>query len=828
MDIRKLLLVTFCILLLAAPASAAQEMVTNGDFSQDGYGWTESISSGNSGSASISYSSQDLTTQDLAVYFTAVSGRDYVYASLSQSVDLTYVNTLTFKLIDIDFEQYSNWGGFVVKIGNTEVWERDVNNLPTSWDTYSVDVSGYSGTQTITFLLYLDSNGNSHSFKVGLTDVSAISTASIPEYISSSLNTNTVSTSTEVTATVSVTGGNPSTTFYINWGDGTTSNALSYTQGTITQTFTHTYTSVGTYTVTGSAFNGIGSTNPFTVGTVTVVSLDFSAYPTSGDPPLTVQFSADGANIDSVLWNFGDGSTSTQINPVHTYAASQTAYTVTLTGYTANGNSVTITKPDYILASPQSVTWSASSYEAGQSASVSWQLRNPNFNTYSYTLQIIPSDSQGNLAGSTVITPYSVTSATGSYTWDTTGFAGYYTAAIYQSGSNIPLAIGTVNVITQATLTVNLAASGTTYTNTTTVQLAKDGSVVQTQTTTSGQVQFTVPTGTYIVSATTTGYVTQTATVNLLENTAITIDFVTGSSTSGTPSGSGSSYASTFITFRAFDELTAVPISGVTVQAVGFQSTSPINWLANLFGAQWGEQILESQVSGVTDAYGAVTFPMFLGIQYTITATYNGETKTLIMTPSSMQSEYIIEIPRYHQPDATESEAVLTTVSAGNSGLLTINYADSSSTTQSITVEIYQKYTYAENYTLIQTIPAVGNTYNTTYQLEDYSGTDIKIIIKAVTSAFGDITRTYYHTFAGMMIDLGLPQEVYMWICILTAILIAGIATYVQAPIVCFGIVFIEWVYWFIGWANGFGIGFPAALILATLVCVAFYMASRR
>ena len=340
--------------------------------------------------------------------------------------------------------------------------------------------------------------------------------------------------------------------------------------------------------------------------------------------------------------------------------------------------------------------------------------------------------------------------------------------------------------------------------------------------------QFTIPTGSYVVSATTTGYVTQTATVNLLQNTAITIDFVTGSSEGTTPSGSGSSYASTFITFRTLDEITGVPICCVAVSAIGVKSTSPVDWIANLFGAQWGEQILDTKVEGVTDSYGAITFPMFLGVRYTITAEYNGETKTLVMTPSSLQSEYIIEIPRYQEPETPTNEAVQTIVTATNEGLLTINYTDSSTTTQSLTVQIYQKYTYDDNYTLIQTIPAVGSTYKTEYQLEEYSGTDIKIIITANTAKYGEVVRTYYHTFAGMMVDLGLPQEVYQWICILTAILIAGIATYLQAPAVCFAIVFIEWLYWFLGWANAFGPAFPFALIFATIASVIFYMAARR
>jgi PKD repeat protein len=49
-----------------------------------------------------------------------------------------------------------------------------------------------------------------------------------------------------------------------------------------------------------------------------------AVFPTSGNPPLTVQFSSDGT-FDSrnramtLLWEFGDGTTSNTANPQHTY-----------------------------------------------------------------------------------------------------------------------------------------------------------------------------------------------------------------------------------------------------------------------------------------------------------------------------------------------------------------------------------------------------------------------------------------------------------------------------------------------------------------------------
>ena len=62
-----------------------------------------------------------------------------------------------------------------------------------------------------------------------------------------------------------------------------------------------------------------------------------SATPTNGYSPLTVTFSSAGSTAPSggtltYLWNFGDGSTATEANPVHVYTASSvTNFTARLT-----------------------------------------------------------------------------------------------------------------------------------------------------------------------------------------------------------------------------------------------------------------------------------------------------------------------------------------------------------------------------------------------------------------------------------------------------------------------------------------------------------------
>jgi predicted outer membrane repeat protein len=75
--------------------------------------------------------------------------------------------------------------------------------------------------------------------------------------------------------------------------------------------------------------------------------VDFSADPTMGPAPLTVNFKDQSAgSITSWEWDFGDGLTSTTQNPSHTYTDPGT-YTVALT-VTGPGGSDTETKSNYI------------------------------------------------------------------------------------------------------------------------------------------------------------------------------------------------------------------------------------------------------------------------------------------------------------------------------------------------------------------------------------------------------------------------------------------------------------------------------------------------
>jgi PKD repeat protein len=80
----------------------------------------------------------------------------------------------------------------------------------------------------------------------------------------------------------------------------------------------------------------------------------FTANVTTGIPPLPVKFSdlSTGAPT-SWIWDFGDGTNSTDQNPVHTYASG--IFTVNLTATNPAGNS-TIVSENYITALPAAVS----------------------------------------------------------------------------------------------------------------------------------------------------------------------------------------------------------------------------------------------------------------------------------------------------------------------------------------------------------------------------------------------------------------------------------------------------------------------------------------
>jgi PKD repeat protein len=151
--------------------------------------------------------------------------------------------------------------------------------------------------------------------------------------------------------------GNSPNSWIWSFGDGSTSSL---------QNPAHTYTTAGSYTVTLTATNSVGSNTVSQTGYIIVNAAvpisSFTANVTSGIKPLTIQFTDTSTNTPTGwYWTFGDGGTSTSQNPVYTFTSLGT-YAISL-GASNSAGSNTTTKPGYItvtdVASPPLASFTA-------------------------------------------------------------------------------------------------------------------------------------------------------------------------------------------------------------------------------------------------------------------------------------------------------------------------------------------------------------------------------------------------------------------------------------------------------------------------------------
>ena len=129
-----------------------------------------------------------------------------------------------------------------------------------------------------------------------------------------------------------------------DFGDGTTSSERNPK---------HIYHNIGSYAVSLTVVGPSGSNTETKKGYIQVTHpapvANFTANPKSGDGPLAVKFTdTSTGHVSSRLWDFGDGTTSTEQNPIHTYTFRDTDdFTVSLS-VTGLGGTDTETKTNYI------------------------------------------------------------------------------------------------------------------------------------------------------------------------------------------------------------------------------------------------------------------------------------------------------------------------------------------------------------------------------------------------------------------------------------------------------------------------------------------------
>ena len=98
----------------------------------------------------------------------------------------------------------------------------------------------------------------------------------------------------------------------------------------------HTYNSVGSYTVTLTALNstgcGGGDTISETIKVLPVPTANFSLAPITAEPNIPTTFTNLSVNATRYLWDFGDNTTSTEVNPIPQYQKTG-VYKACLTAY---------------------------------------------------------------------------------------------------------------------------------------------------------------------------------------------------------------------------------------------------------------------------------------------------------------------------------------------------------------------------------------------------------------------------------------------------------------------------------------------------------------
>ncbi|MGC4037232.1 MAG: PKD domain-containing protein [Chitinophagaceae bacterium] len=139
--------------------------------------------------------------------------------------------------------------------------------------------------------------------------------------------------------------GNTNASWYWDFGDGTNSTL---------QNPAHTYTNAGSFSVTLKVTNDKGCyrvvTVPNYITTNPGVTADFTNnLPVSCQPPATITFTnaTTGPGTFTYFWDFGDGTTSTDVNPQHDYTT-KGLYNVTLVATNSNGCTDTIVKNNLI------------------------------------------------------------------------------------------------------------------------------------------------------------------------------------------------------------------------------------------------------------------------------------------------------------------------------------------------------------------------------------------------------------------------------------------------------------------------------------------------
>jgi len=184
-----------------------------------------------------------------------------------------------------------------------------------SWSTSSNTSNTETGLSSGTvYVTTSDNQGCSVTDTIQITNPDSMSL--VLTHTSASCNT------ADGTATANVTGGNAPYSYFWSVSNQTTQTADSLPGGMVS--------------VVVMDANGCTVSGSINIDTVNIHTAVAGADPTTGIAPLNVNFSNNSQNTTTYFWDFGDGNTSTNFAPTHTYLENGT-YVVVLTSINSGG-----------------------------------------------------------------------------------------------------------------------------------------------------------------------------------------------------------------------------------------------------------------------------------------------------------------------------------------------------------------------------------------------------------------------------------------------------------------------------------------------------------
>lgn len=237
-------------------------------------------------------------------------------------------------MVDFTISSTVEMDSIILDFGNGVLERQNASGLSSSLQHTYTNVGNFSLTLTV-----FDVNG----CRSTIVETDAVNIIQLPQpsFTASPRSGCTLPLNVSFTNTTSGTG---NLSFFWDFGDGNTSNDLNPQ---------HSYQNFGNYTVSLTVTDNVTQcslthteNNFISIGDI--VNFDYSIINTGDCSTTQVAFNNQTqGDITSILWNFGDGNSSTDFSPTHTYTMPG-CYTPTLSISTSDGCNSTLSAPDCI------------------------------------------------------------------------------------------------------------------------------------------------------------------------------------------------------------------------------------------------------------------------------------------------------------------------------------------------------------------------------------------------------------------------------------------------------------------------------------------------